>query len=152
MIDHSWYKRPPHISESVSAGGVVVRLESSQIYVALVQAREKQEYFLPKGHVEPEESIQDAACREIEEEAGLKDLKLIENLGVRERLSFKKREWKKIHYFLFLTEQVEGKPTDPHVRYVLGWFPLEKLPPLFWPEQQELIEINRNLIISSVSS
>ena len=78
MIDHSWYKRPPHISESVSAGGVVVRLESSQIYVALVQAREKQEYFLPKGHVEPEESIQDAACREIEEEAGLKDLKLIE--------------------------------------------------------------------------
>ena len=151
MIDKSWYERLPNIPGSVSAGGVVVRLEANQIYIALVQAMRRPEYVLPKGHVEPGESIEEAARREIGEEAGLTNLKLLGDLGIRERLSFKKREWKKIHYFLFLTSQIEGKPTDPYVNYVLAWFPLEELPPLFWPEQQELIEFNRSLIVNSVS-
>jgi len=35
----------------------------------------------PKGHLEAEESDLDAALREVEEETGLKDLKLVSRLG-----------------------------------------------------------------------
>ncbi|MGD2182885.1 NUDIX hydrolase [Lusitaniella coriacea] len=151
MIDDSWYQRPPQLSESISAGGVVVRKEADRIYIAVVKEANRPEYVLPKGHVEPGETIEEAAHREIEEEAGLTDLKLLAKLGILERLSFKKRDWKIIHYFLFTTDRADGKPTDPHINYQLGWFPLDELPTFFWPEQKKLVEDNLELIHQSIS-
>ncbi len=150
MIDQTWYERIPGVPEQISAGGIVARLENDQIYVALVQENKRSEYVLPKGHVDPGETIEEAAKREIAEEAGLSNLQLIAPLGMQERLDFRKRSWKKIHYFLFITDQVEGIPTDPYIHYQLDWFPLNQLPSLFWPEQKELIETNRDRIIALV--
>ncbi len=97
-------------------------------------------YILPKGGVDPGESIEEAARREIEEEAGFSDLTLIKPLGVFERLSFDKRRWITTHYFLFQTHQTEPRPTDPNFSYVTDWFPLDgPLPALLWPEQAELV-------------
>ncbi|WP_198954215.1 hypothetical protein [Moorena bouillonii] len=70
---------------------------------------------------------------------------------IKERLDFAKQCWKKTYYFLFITDQVDGTPTDPHLSYQLGWFPIDELPTLFWPEQQELIKTNSKLIQNSVS-
>ncbi|NET05552.1 MAG: NUDIX domain-containing protein [Symploca sp. SIO2B6] len=152
MIDESWYQKPLAVPEETSAGGVVARLENKQIYIALVRENRGVEYVLPKGHLEANESLEQAAHREIEEEAGLANLQLIAALGVRERLNFSKRRWKKTHYFLFTTNQIEGSPTDPYIEYELHWFPLEQLPLLFWPEQQELIETNCTLIVELVDN
>jgi ADP-ribose pyrophosphatase YjhB (NUDIX family) len=146
MIDHTWYQRPPHVPEHVSAGGVVARLENDCVYIALVGERGLHGFVLPKGHVEPGESIEQAATREIAEEAGLSELTLIAPLGTEERLDFDKRSWKKTHYFLFLTNQSEGKPTDPQHDFEIQWFPLEAVPELFWPEQTQLIRNNRERI------
>ncbi len=145
-IDHTWYQRPPHVTEHVSAGGVVARLENNRSQIALIGERGLSGYVLPKGHVEPGESIEQAAMREIAEEAGLSDLTLIAPLGIKERLDFNKRSWKKTHYFLFLTNQSSGKPTDPNHDYEIKWFPLEAVPELFWPEQKQLVEENRERI------
>ena len=150
MIDESWYQRPPAVPEEISAGGVVARTENEQIYIALVRENKGVEYVLPKGHVEGSESLEQAAHREIKEEAGLADLQMLASLGVKERLDFYKRRWKKTYYFLFVTNQVEGTPTDPDKEYELGWFPLKQLPPIFWPEQKELIEANCAQIIKVV--
>ncbi len=150
MIDQSWYERIPGVPEQISAGGIVARLDNKEIYIALVQENKKREYVLPKGHVDPGETIEEAAKREIAEEAGLSDLQLLIPLGVQERLDFRKRSWKKIHYFLFITNQIEGTPTDPHIHYQLGWFPLDRLPSCFWPEEKALIETNRDRIIELV--
>lgn len=156
VIDDSWYQRPPEILVETSAGGAVVRCNSGQLYVAVVREGTKREgtesaYVLPKGRLEPGETLEEAAHREIAEEAGLENLQLIAKLGVRERLNFKKTSWKQIHYFLFLTEQVDGTPTDPHIEYQLHWYPLDDLPVLFWPEQQELLESQRAFIKQVVS-
>lgn len=153
MIDDSWYQRPPNLPESISAGGIVVRLDRDKIWVAAVEEVRKSDatkYVLPKGHLEAGETIEEAARREIEEEAGLTDLTLLAELGVLERLDFKKRSWKITHYFLYQTQQVEGKPTDLHCDYSLNWFPLDEIPAFFWPEQQKLIESNRDLIRQSL--
>ena len=147
MIDESWYKRPPGVSDRTSSGGVVIRIADGQIYVALVGELGLTERVLPKGGVEAGESLEEAARREIEEEAGLSSLKLIEKLGVRGRLSYDRVCWITTHYFLFVTAQVEGIPTDVEHHYELGWYPIEALPAIFWPEQRELIETNRDKIV-----
>jgi bis(5'-nucleosidyl)-tetraphosphatase len=146
MIDDSWYHRPPNIPEETSAGGIVIRVAAEQIYIALVQEGRDRKYVLPKGRVEAGETIAQAAQREIAEEAGLHDLRLLADLGMQERLSFAKKTWKKIHYFLFSTTQIDGKPTDPKFRQAAAWFPLDQLPPIFWPDQKSLIDLNRAFI------
>lgn len=100
-IDKSWYVRPPKVGVRTSAGGVVVRIEKGKAHVALVMEQPFGIYVLPKGGVEQGEDSLTAAQREIEEEAGLSDLQLIENLGTRERLTYDKRKWVTTHYYLF---------------------------------------------------
>ena len=150
MIDESWYKRPSGVHDRTSAGGVVARIEDGQIYVALVGELGLTERVLPKGGAEPGESLKGAARREIDEEAGLSSLELIAELGIRERLSYDRASWITTHYFLYVTEQVKGIPTDVEHHYELAWYPIGTLPPIFWPEQRELIETNRDKIIGLI--
>jgi ADP-ribose pyrophosphatase YjhB (NUDIX family) len=145
VIDHSWYERSPDVPVRVSAGGVVVRRDrtTDQLLIAVVEEGDRPintGYILPKGHVEPGESIEAAARREIHEEAGLSQLHLIQKLDVCERLNLHKTAWKVVHYFLFTTTQTLGQPTDTQRAYQLHWFPLDSLPPMIWPEQRRLLE------------
>ncbi len=147
MIDDSWYRRPPGVAEHVAAGGIIVRVDDGRLYVALIREAGPPGYVLPKGHVVPNESLEEAARREIAEESGLTDLTLVGELGLRERLDYEKQSWKKTHYFLFVTRQSTGSPTDPgHHPELVRWFALEALPTMFWPEQRELLEVNRTRI------
>ncbi len=147
-IDASWYKRPPGVPEHVSAGGVVIRVEKKRVYIALVGQRGRSKFVLPKGHVEDGETLEQAARREIEEEAGFTRLKLVAPLGVKERLDFSRSHWKRTHYFLFTTKEVAVKPTES--RYKVKWFLLEEMPELFWPDQTQLIHENRGPIAALV--
>jgi len=146
MIDETWYRRPPDTPLGVASGGVVVRREAGVLLVALVAEAGYSHYILPKGGVEPGETLEQAARREILEEAGLDDLELLGRLGVRERLNFKKKTWKITHYFLFRARRRGGPPRDPRRAYRCEWFPLDALPPMFWPEQRALLEEFRPLI------
>jgi 8-oxo-dGTP pyrophosphatase MutT (NUDIX family) len=102
---------------------------------------------LPKGRVEKFENLEDAARREVLEETGISDLTLVEKLGIKERLTYEKNEWRTMHYFLFLTEQKNGKQNlQEDENYEFGWFDFDNLPTMFWPEQKELIEENREKI------
>jgi len=140
FIDLSWYKRPAGAVDRTSAGGIVVRDGAdAQIYMALVREGTDSLYILPKGGVKKRENYEQAARREIEEEAGLSDLTTLAYLGTRQRLGFSKRNWITTHYYLFLTRQVQGKPSDISHDYELHWFPVDQLPAMFWPDQQALI-------------
>ena len=139
-IDDSWYHRPKGIRQRISAGGIVVRILAGKALIALAREGNWPEYVLPKGGVEKGESFEQAARREIEEEAGLNRLTLIRYLGQRERLNHARTRWMTVHYYLYLTEQVEGTPTDPKNHHGVWWFGLDELPTLFWPEQRSLIE------------
>ena len=149
-IDKSWYQKPDGVPGRTAAGGVVVRQEGARLFVALAQEKGHSGYVLPKGHVDPGESVEEAARREIEEEVGVTDLRLVEPLGARERLSYDKREWKTTYYFLYLTRQVEAVPTHREQHDVMGWFPLERLPRIIWPEQIALLEENRRRIAAAI--
>lgn len=135
--------------DRLAAGGIVARLENDRVLIALGQQDGYTDFVLPKGGVDPGESIREAAQREIHEEAGFSELKWLADLGVKARLNGAKTKWVTQHYFLFVTDQIESKPTDP--RHVPSqWFDLDHLPPLCWPEQLELIVTHRQLIKEQV--
>lgn len=150
IIDESWYVRPEGIEEHTCAGGLVARRVGNQILVALGYQTGYHDRILPKGHVEPNETIEAAARREIEEEAGFSHLSLLCKLGMRDRLDFRKQAWKQTYYFLFLTDQIEAFPSHGHHHSPPSWHDLDQLPPLFWPEQQELVDSNRERIREAV--
>lgn len=55
----------------ISAGGVAFRQRGDQIDIALISVGENQRWQLPKGLIQPDESPEDAAIREVREETGL---------------------------------------------------------------------------------
>jgi 8-oxo-dGTP pyrophosphatase MutT (NUDIX family) len=153
QIDETWYVRPPGAKDRTSAGGVVVRRgEDGRVLVALAREKGLDSLVLPKGGVERGEALEEAARREIAEEAGFTDLTLLTDLGTRERLDYNKRRWITTHFFLFATGQSSGKPTDPEHEYESVWVPLDgDLSGLFWPEQRALLAEARETIIAHLT-
>jgi ADP-ribose pyrophosphatase YjhB (NUDIX family) len=72
-------------------------------------------WSLPKGHVEADEGVLEAARREITEECGLADLELVGELGTYTRLGFRAGlpERKTITLFWFRGPAAELRPQDP---------------------------------------
>jgi 8-oxo-dGTP pyrophosphatase MutT (NUDIX family) len=147
-----FYKRPLNVKTRTGAGGVVARVDRDpgKVLIALIRERGDDEYVLPKGGVEKGESLERAAAREIAEEAGFTRLRLLGELGKGERLSGRRTTWQTTHYFLFLTDQEKGKPTDRR-EWELEWFPIDALPPIYWPEQQKVLAENLDRIRESVT-
>ena len=79
------HRHKPAIKEVVrepTAGGVVFRRDTKtkQLEILLIQDA-KNRWTIPKGHIEEGETAKDTAKREIGEETGLKDLKILTWLG-----------------------------------------------------------------------
>jgi 8-oxo-dGTP pyrophosphatase MutT (NUDIX family) len=75
----------------VAAGGVVITADEHKVLVLRRPGRlgpdGRPEMRLPKGHIEEGESPRQAALREVREEAGLANLKVVADLG-HQRVSF----------------------------------------------------------------
>lgn len=132
---------------TISAGGVVLRSDGVEWWIALEQqpAQGGESWCLPKGHVEPGENLETAARREITEEVGATELDLIRYLGVKERWSGTKPEWKIIHYFLFHTKQIALAPSATDKVHVGKWFKLFDELPFVFAEQKEIVEELRKI-------
>ncbi len=99
-----------------SAGGVVMNRKSGKI---LVVSQHGTSWSLPKGHIDEGEEAEEAARREVFEEAGLGDLDMIKSFPAYERFKMDKNnsddklELKEIQMFLFETGEENLSPRDP---------------------------------------
>jgi 8-oxo-dGTP pyrophosphatase MutT (NUDIX family) len=113
--------------KEVSAGGVVYRRRRGVVQVALAARRTRRGdlvWGLPKGEIEPGESAEDAALREVREEAGLEarieqPLGEIRYLYVWEGVRIRKA----VHFFLMRATGGHVSLHDEEMEDV-RWFPL----------------------------
>ncbi|MEX0617210.1 MAG: NUDIX domain-containing protein [Candidatus Woykebacteria bacterium] len=84
-----------------SAGGIVVRRENDQIYILVVQHSQHHGWVFPKGLIDPGETKEATALREVKEEGGV-EAKIIKELSPTEYFYQLKGDKikKKVTYFL----------------------------------------------------
>ncbi|MGC9031606.1 MAG: methylated-DNA--[protein]-cysteine S-methyltransferase [Minisyncoccia bacterium] len=115
-----------------SAGGIVFRKTNGDIQYLLLHypkgSRTKKDYWdFPKGHVEKGEKLIETAKREINEETGLNDIKIID--GFKETIKYYfysqgKRVLKFVTFFLVSTNQEEITISKEHIGFT--WAPFKE--------------------------
>lgn len=125
------HRQPPiqEVVRETSSGGVVFRRnkKTQELEILLVQdARDR--WTLPKGHVEEGETTQETALREIREETGLKDVKMMKWLG---KTNYRFRRVNSL--VLMITHVYLAKSLNHDEQLVgedwmngIGWFPAHK--------------------------
>ncbi len=114
--------------DETSAGGLVVdnRLSTAAL-IGRLDRRGRMLWSLPKGHIEPGETAEQAAVREIEEETGILGT-IIAPLGTIDFwfVAEDRRVHKTVHHFLLRAKGGELSDADVEVAEV-AWVPLGDL-------------------------
>jgi 8-oxo-dGTP diphosphatase len=116
-----------------AAGGVVTRDDK----VAVVHRPRYDDWSLPKGKLDPGESFEEAALREVEEEIGLR-CRLGEELVPPIEYTDRKGRWKLVRYWRMEPTGGEFVPNEEvdEVR----WMPYdEAVAQLSYPQDRELV-------------
>ena len=113
----------------VSAGGVVYRRDGEALEVLLAARRTRRgdlAWGLAKGGIELDESIEDAAVREVREETGI-DAEIEDSLGETRYFYVwdDVRVRKVVHFFLMRAVGGDTNDHDDEMEDV-RWFPLER--------------------------
>jgi 8-oxo-dGTP pyrophosphatase MutT (NUDIX family) len=142
----------------VSAGGVVFRAgQRDGFEVALILTHERR-WQLPKGWVEADESPEDAAVREVREEAGV-EAEMIGRLDTIEywyRSKYDPGEPVRVHKFVhfFLLRYLRGS-TDDHDHEVreARFVPIDDaVAMLAFPSERKLVEMARDALSTAATT
>lgn len=143
-----------------SAGAIIFRKEDNDIYYLLLHYHSGHWEF-PKGHIEAKESNEDTVKREVEEETGIKDIKIIS--GFKEYIKYffrqsyglegearKKAPWifKLVVFYLAQTQSKEVKLSEEHIGFV--WLKFEDaLKRLTYKNAKEILKKSNTYIFSN---
>ena len=131
--------------EETSAGGLVIdSRDADRARAALIGRTDRRGrllWSLPKGHVEPGETTEDAAVREVAEETGITS-QVVAELGTIDFwfVADGRRIHKTVHHFLMMATDGELSADDVEVEEV-AWVLLGELPKrLAYADERRLIE------------
>ncbi|NHN56215.1 NUDIX hydrolase [Calidifontibacter sp. DB0510] len=129
---HRPTRRLPSLEE-ISAGGVIIDVRGGFAWLALIARYNRAgrlEWCLPKGHVEPGETLVETAVREVAEETGISGRALVTLGTIDYWFSTPRfRIHKRVHHYLL--EALGGEITienDPdHEAVEAAWFRLDEV-------------------------
>ena len=137
--------------DQVSAGGVAFRWKDSEPEIAIVSVKPKLRWQLPKGIVDPGESPEVTAIREVKEEAGVETdrLALIETIEYWYRsVNYGKpvRYHKFVHFYLLQYRSGDVSEHDHEIEEA-RWVSFEEaLEMLEFKNEREVVEKAREMI------
>ncbi|MFN2234008.1 MAG: NUDIX domain-containing protein [Anaerolineales bacterium] len=109
------------VIEYIAAGGVVL-VENK---VLVLGRPGRQEVRLPKGHVEEGEELREAAMREVGEESGYSNLRIIADLGVQQNeFDYDGKHFIRQEYF-FLMALTDAVKTAGEAEFQPKWLRIE---------------------------
>lgn len=126
-----YFKRKPAIQDilrETTAGGIVFRRNKQGEVEILLTQDAKDRWTIAKGHIEPGETPRQTAEREITEETGLKEMKVLNHLG---KTQFRYRRQNSLvlmtmHIFLVKALGDTDKLTKEEWMNGIGWFSFNK--------------------------
>jgi 8-oxo-dGTP pyrophosphatase MutT (NUDIX family) len=130
-----------------SAGGLVLKREHGDYLGLIIGRATPRIWSLPKGHIEPNESIEEAATREVQEETGIAGSIIVKLSDIRYWFYANKSKHSKVVHF-FLMRYVSGQP-HPQEGEVdeVRWVPLDALPDMLTHvNERRLVEIAQNIV------
>ncbi len=142
----------PAVKRQVSSGGVIYRKADGKTEIAITLHEDlqgKPVWSLAKGLVEPGESVEGTAVREVREETGLEG-KIVAKLGDSHYWYFSKRDRACVHKVVhfFLLERVGGRIED-HDREVdeVRWVSLDDaVEMLSYEGERQMVEKARGVL------
>lgn len=137
---------PARNKKQTSSGGIIFFHQGAQWHIALIRRRTQDSHTvwcLPKGWVEPGETLEETALREVREETGL-DGKILEKLG---DISYrfydqhsKSRIHKTVHFFLLKYLTGDTSQHDHEVEEA-RWFKAEHTNGMLtYPSEKEILK------------
>ncbi len=128
----------PKTFERKAARAVVLKNED----ILLIYTKYYDDYTLPGGGIDENESIEDGLLRELEEETGAKGIKILKPLGIYEEYRPYYKGYEQLHmlsyiYICDIDELGEAQPEDYEVRN--GSVPV-------WVNLHKAIEHNENIL------
>ena len=140
-------RKPGRVKHERSAGGLVLRRERGAYSGLLIGRSTPRIWSLPKGHIEPNESIETAALREVQEETGIAATIIVKLSDIRYWFYANKMKHSKIVHF-FLMRYVSGtpQPQEGEVDEVI-WVKLDEMPEMLTHvNERRLIEIAQTIV------
>ena len=137
------------VDRLVAAGGVVFHTKSGEMGVILCGRTTPEQWRLPKGTPDPDETLEETALREVQEETGF-EVQLVRPVGDISywfvRVDDRVRCYKTVHFYLM--KVTGGSPElHDHEFDVVCWFPLEKaVEKLAYPEEARIVEKAATLV------
>lgn len=135
------------MKRATSAGGIVIKTVGDKKKVLLIIFGNNTRLGFPKGTIGEGEDLEKAAVREVKEETGLSDLKIIKKLGVVTRPATQDdgtKVIKDIHIYLMETSNynhLEKTGED------YGWFTIEEgVQKMGFPQEAEFLRNIRGKI------
>jgi 8-oxo-dGTP pyrophosphatase MutT (NUDIX family) len=143
MVSSGQAKLP--VLDQISAGGVAFRHGASEFEIAIVSVGPQMRWQLPKGLVDPGETPEMTALREVREEAGIEaeigaHIDTIEYWYVGRRGKQRVRFHKRVHFFLMAYQAGEVSRHDREVNEA-RWVTIEQAKAMLaFPSERQVVE------------
>ncbi len=128
--------------EVIAGGGVVVRDGEAGAEVLIVHKRQPAEWRLPKGKVRAGESLEQAALREVHEEAGV-EAEILGRVGIEEHWfedPRQGRQLKRTTFFLMRPISDNARPLDERFDAAVWVSPERAIRTLTFDNEKEIVE------------